>query len=123
MLAIGRALMAARLLLLDEPSLGLAPQIVQTIFQIIREINAAGRRSCSSSRTRTMALEAADHRGYVLEVGEIVLSARRRRWLRATSARGLPGRSRLTACAGSASSWVSNKKPGFVRRTKLHRRR
>ena len=55
MLAMGRALMARpTLLLLDEPSLGLAPVIVDKIFEIIREINAAaGRRSCWSSRTRT----------------------------------------------------------------------
>ena len=53
MLAIGRALMAGRLLLLDEPSLGLAPLVVRTIFQIIRDINAAGTTSSSSSRTPT----------------------------------------------------------------------
>jgi len=52
MLAIARALMSApKLLLLDEPTLGLAPLVVTDIFAIIREINAAGPPSCSSSRT------------------------------------------------------------------------
>ena len=52
MLAIGRAMMARpRVLLLDEPSLGLSPILVQQIFAIIQEINATGTTSCSSSRT------------------------------------------------------------------------
>lgn len=72
MLAIGRALMARpRLLLLDEPSLGLAPQIVQVIFRIIREINRAGTTILLVEQNAHMALEVA-HRGYVLEVGRIV---------------------------------------------------
>ena len=71
MLAIARALMARpRLLLLDEPSLGLAPQIVQTIFRIIREINAAGTTILLVEQNAHMALEVA-HQAYVLEVGEI----------------------------------------------------
>jgi branched-chain amino acid transport system ATP-binding protein len=74
MLAIARALLARpRLLLLDEPSLGLAPQVVQTIFQIIREINAAGTTILLVEQNAHMALRAA-HRGYVLEVGKIVLA-------------------------------------------------
>jgi branched-chain amino acid transport system ATP-binding protein len=74
MLAIGRALLARpRLLLLDEPSLGLAPQIVQTIFRIIREINATGTTILLVEQNAHMALEVA-HRGYVLEVGRIVLT-------------------------------------------------
>ena len=77
MLAIGRALMSEpELLLLDEPSLGLAPILVQQIFQIITEINDRARRSCSSSRTRSQALAIAD-RGYVLQTGNIVLTAGR----------------------------------------------
>ena len=73
MLAMARALMARpRLLLLDEPSLGLAPQIVQTIFKIIREINAAGTTILLVEQNAHMALEVA-HRAYVLEVGRIVM--------------------------------------------------
>jgi branched-chain amino acid transport system ATP-binding protein len=72
MLAIARALLARpRLLLLDEPSLGLAPQIVQTIFHIIREINAAGTTILLVEQNAHMALHTA-HYGYVLEVGRIV---------------------------------------------------
>ncbi len=74
MLAIGRALMSQpRLLLLDEPSLGLAPQIVRSIFAIIREINAAGTTILLVEQNAYMALEVA-HRGYVIETGEIVLA-------------------------------------------------
>lgn len=74
MLAIGRALLARpALLLLDEPSLGLAPQVVQTIFRIIREINASGTTILLVEQNAHMALEVA-HRGYVLEVGRIVLT-------------------------------------------------
>lgn len=74
MLAMARALMARpRLLLLDEPSLGLAPQIVQTIFKIIREINAAGTTVLLVEQNAHMALNIA-HFGYVLEVGRIVMA-------------------------------------------------
>ena len=74
MLAIARALLSRpRLLLLDEPSLGLAPQVVATIFQILREINASGTTILLVEQNATMALKAA-HRGYVLEVGKIVLA-------------------------------------------------
>lgn len=73
MLAIGRALMTRpRLLLLDEPSLGLAPQVVQTIFRIIREINAAGTTILLVEQNAHMALQTA-HYAYVLEVGAIVM--------------------------------------------------
>jgi branched-chain amino acid transport system ATP-binding protein len=76
MLAIARALMARpRLLLLDEPSLGLAPQIVQTIFRIIREINASGTTILLVEQNAHMALEVA-HFAYVLEVGRVVMSDR-----------------------------------------------
>jgi branched-chain amino acid transport system ATP-binding protein len=73
MLAIARALLAKpRLLLLDEPSLGLAPQIVGTIFSIIREINQAGTTILLVEQNAHMALKVA-HRAYVLEVGRIVM--------------------------------------------------
>jgi branched-chain amino acid transport system ATP-binding protein len=73
MLAIARALMARpTLLLLDEPSLGLAPLIVQQIFQIIREINAQGTTVFLVEQNAHMALSIAN-RGYVMETGNIVL--------------------------------------------------
>lgn len=73
MLAISRALMARpRLLLLDEPSLGLAPMIVTKIFDIIREINQQGTTILLVEQNANMALHVA-HRGYVLETGHIVL--------------------------------------------------
>ncbi|MBX3441061.1 MAG: ABC transporter ATP-binding protein [Planctomyces sp.] len=73
MLAIGRALLARpRLLLLDEPSLGLAPRVVQTIFQVIREINQAGTTILLIEQNARMALQVA-HRAYVLEVGQIIM--------------------------------------------------
>ena len=73
MLAIGRALMARpRLLLLDEPSLGLAPLIVRKIFQIIREINAEGTTIFLVEQNAHMALSVA-HRGYVLQTGRVIL--------------------------------------------------
>jgi branched-chain amino acid transport system ATP-binding protein len=72
MLAIGRALMQSpRLLLLDEPSLGLAPIIVEQIRNIIADINAAGTSVLLVEQNATMALSLADH-GYVLENGRIV---------------------------------------------------
>jgi branched-chain amino acid transport system ATP-binding protein len=73
MLAISRALMARpKLLLLDEPSLGLAPKIVVQIFEIIREINGQGTTILLVEQNANMALHIA-HRGYVLETGKIVM--------------------------------------------------
>jgi branched-chain amino acid transport system ATP-binding protein len=74
MLAIGRALMARpRLLLLDEPSLGLAPKLVETIFEVIREINAQDTTIMLVEQNAHMALRVAA-KGYVMEVGRIVLT-------------------------------------------------
>jgi branched-chain amino acid transport system ATP-binding protein len=76
MLAIGRALMAnPRILLLDEPSLGLAPLLVKTIFQTLWEINEAGVTIVLVEQNARAALKLA-HRGYVMEVGRIVLEDR-----------------------------------------------
>ena len=72
MLAIGRALMARpKLLMLDEPSLGLAPILVDTIFAIVREIHEQGTPILLVEQNARLALEVAD-RGYVLETGSIV---------------------------------------------------
>src|SRR5881227_3375737 len=74
MCAIGRALMARpKLLLLDEPSLGLAPIFVERIFDIIKQINEQGTSILLVEQNALMALDAAD-RGYVLETGRIVLA-------------------------------------------------
>jgi branched-chain amino acid transport system ATP-binding protein len=73
MLAIGRALMARpRLLLLDEPSMGLAPLLVSQIFSIIRDINAQGTTILLVEQNAHMALKVA-HRGYVLQTGQVVV--------------------------------------------------
>jgi branched-chain amino acid transport system ATP-binding protein len=74
MLAIGRAIMARpKLLLLDEPSLGLAPILVDTIFEIIREINKQGTTILLVEQNAQLALQFS-HRGYVIETGEIALA-------------------------------------------------
>jgi branched-chain amino acid transport system ATP-binding protein len=76
MLAISRALMSRpRILLLDEPSLGLAPQVVQTIFKILREVNARGVSILLVEQNAHLALTLA-HYAYVLETGEIVMAGR-----------------------------------------------
>ncbi|OLC23324.1 MAG: ABC transporter ATP-binding protein [Actinobacteria bacterium 13_1_20CM_2_65_11] len=72
MVAMGRALMAKpKVLMLDEPSLGLSPILVETIFSIVREINAQGTPVLLVEQNAHKALEVA-HRGYVLETGSIV---------------------------------------------------
>jgi branched-chain amino acid transport system ATP-binding protein len=74
MLAMGRALMSnPRLLLLDEPSMGLAPMLVEKIFEIVVEINKTGTTIMLVEQNASMALSIA-HRAYVLETGEVVLS-------------------------------------------------
>lgn len=74
MLAIGRALMARpQLLLLDEPSMGLAPIFVERIFEIVVEINRQGTPVLLVEQNALMALEVAN-RGYVLETGTVALA-------------------------------------------------
>jgi len=73
MLALGRGLMArAKLMLLDEPSMGLAPLLVQDIFRVIRQVNSEGTTILLVEQNAHMALEVA-HRAYVLETGNIIL--------------------------------------------------
>ncbi len=73
MLAIARGLMARpKILLMDEPSLGLAPILVQEVFRVVKEINTAGTTILLVEQNATMAL-AISHRGYVMETGRIVL--------------------------------------------------
>jgi branched-chain amino acid transport system ATP-binding protein len=73
MLAIARGLMAKpQILLMDEPSLGLAPILVQEVFRVIKEINTAGTTILLVEQNATMAL-AVSHRGYVMETGRIAL--------------------------------------------------
>ena len=74
MVAMGRALMAKpKVLLMDEPSMGLAPILVEQVFDIIKEINALGTTIFVVEQNANMALSIA-HRGYVLQTGSIVLS-------------------------------------------------
>jgi branched-chain amino acid transport system ATP-binding protein len=74
MLAVGRALMSrASLLLLDEPSMGLAPMLVREIFRVILRINRQGTAILLVEQNANLALEVA-HRAYILETGEIILS-------------------------------------------------
>lgn len=74
MLAMGRALMARpKLLMLDEPSMGLAPMLVEKIFEVIAEINGQGTTILLVEQNANVALEVS-HRGYVLETGSVVLA-------------------------------------------------
>ncbi len=81
MLAIARGLMARpKILLMDEPSLGLAPILVQEVFRVVKEINTAGTTILLVEQNATMAL-AISHRGYVMETGRIVLQGSARELL------------------------------------------
>jgi branched-chain amino acid transport system ATP-binding protein len=74
MLAMGRALMSRpKLILMDEPSMGLAPLFVEKIFQIIKQVNERGISVFVVEQNANVALAIAD-RGYVLQTGEVVLS-------------------------------------------------
>ena len=74
MLAVARALMSRpKLLLLDEPSLGLAPQIVERIFSVLRDVSSTGVSLLLVEQNAHKALQLA-HRAYVLETGEIVMT-------------------------------------------------
>ena len=74
MLAVGRALMSKpKIIMMDEPSLGLAPLVVKSIFDIIREINKQGITVLLIEQNANMALQVADY-AYVLETGEITMS-------------------------------------------------
>ena len=76
MLAIARALMASpKVLLLDEPSLGLAPLIVKAIFEIVKEINSEGTTVLIIEQNALQTLKIADY-GYVLEVGEVSMEGK-----------------------------------------------
>jgi branched-chain amino acid transport system ATP-binding protein len=87
MLAVARALMSRpTLLLLDEPSLGLAPQVVDRIFQVIQEINEAGVSLLLVEQNANMALQVA-HRAYVLETGAIVMQGTGRELLESPEVR------------------------------------
>jgi branched-chain amino acid transport system ATP-binding protein len=74
MLAMGRALMSRpKLLCMDEPSMGLAPQLVEQVFDVIQEINKLGTTIFVVEQNANMALSIA-HRGFVLQTGQVVLS-------------------------------------------------
>ena len=76
MLALGRALMSRpKLLMMDEPSLGLAPQLVQDVFEIIRKIHDEGTTILLVEQNAVAALEAADY-GYVLETGQVAIKGK-----------------------------------------------
>jgi branched-chain amino acid transport system ATP-binding protein len=87
MLAVARALMSRpKLMLLDEPSLGLAPQVVEKIFAVLREVNASGVALLLVEQNAHKALQLA-HRAYVLETGNVVMSGTGRELLAAPEVR------------------------------------
>jgi branched-chain amino acid transport system ATP-binding protein len=105
MLAIGRALMARpRLLMLDEPSLGLAPMIVREIFRIIREINQQGVTILLVEQNARMSLKVAN-KGYVLERGEITVRGTNEELMRDPEVqRAFLGRAHRPAEAGAPAA-------------------
>ena len=118
MCAIGRALMARpKLLMLDEPSMGLAPIFVERIFEIIHEINEQGTTILLVEQNALMALDAA-HRGYVLETGHVVLDRRREEPPRRTSryARPTSARPRASPPTRSGKYGGESRKPMRVGR-------
>jgi branched-chain amino acid transport system ATP-binding protein len=87
MLAIARALLSRpKLLLLDEPSLGLAPQVTETIFRTLRDVNATGMSILLVEQNAHLALSMA-HYGYVLETGEVVMAGKGRALLESPEVR------------------------------------
>ena len=104
MLAIGRALMARpRVLLLDEPSMGLAPMVISQIFKIIAEINAQGTTVLLVEQNAQQALSRSD-RAYILETGEVTRDGQRPRTVgRRQHSRRLP-RCGLAVTRGSTAS-------------------
>ncbi len=117
MLAMGRALMAKpRLLLLDEPSMGLAPKLIQQIFDIVTEINSQGTTVLLVEQNAAQALKRS-HRAYILETGEIVREGTGRELARRPGRQGgLPRRRRLgppaSAATASAQRPLRNPKRG-----------
>src|SRR3954468_7907814 len=112
MLAIGRALMSEpKLLLLDEPSLGLAPQIVERIGEVVREINRQGTAVVLVEQNAAMALDVADT-AYMLEVGNVALSGSSAELSESDKVRerylGVGGRAAATNGAGPSTSSGTN---------------
>ena len=104
MLAVGRALMSRpKLLLLDEPSMGLAPMLIQQIFDIITEINQQGTTVLLVEQNAQQALSRA-HRAYVLETGRIVKSGTGAGAAARPGGQGGLSRRRLTACPANDST-------------------
>ena len=103
MLAIARALMSEpKLLLLDEPSMGLAPMMVTRIFDVVRDIAARGVTILLVEQNARLALELA-HRGYVMESGEITLAGKAQRAARKPQGTRSLSRRRRLACSSSAA--------------------
>ena len=118
MLAMGRALMSRpRLLLLDEPSMGLAPLMVQKVFETIVTVSAEGVTILLIEQNAKLALEVS-HRGYVMESGEITLSGDvREAAARSGRARRVPRRGRPPGDARRSDARAGSRRaPPFARR-------